>query len=84
MSRLSSYPGPGRGPSRVIHAFVSMIGILGMFAAVTGALFGPWIAEGEEDEDGFQFWDTCEGEYGKETGCEREEQYRLLRLVEVP
>lgn len=60
-----------------------MVGILGMFAAVTGALFGPWLADDDEEEDLFQFWDRGEDER-KAGAREREERYALLRLSEVP
>lgn len=82
--RLASYDGSGRGFARYAHITVSMLGILGMFAAIVGALLGPCLAgtgEDDMDEDRFCYW-AQDGD-DEPCGREREEIYANLRLVET-
>lgn len=61
-----------------------MLGILGMFAAIVGALLGPCLADtgdDDADEDRFCYW-AQDGD-DEPLGQEREHIYASLRLVEM-
>lgn len=66
---------------RIANAFVSGIGISGMFAALVGALFGTWLDETRRDsaQEGymFVFWDKSDP--FEDEGEEREEYYAPMR-----
>eukprot|EP00177_Eucheuma_denticulatum_P008073 GFKZ01014708.1.p1 GENE.GFKZ01014708.1~~GFKZ01014708.1.p1 ORF type:complete len:148 (+),score=10.73 GFKZ01014708.1:328-771(+) len=83
--RLAGYEGSGRGLSRYTHLALSMLGILGMFAAIVGALLGPCLADTSDhdiDEDNYFFW--AQEDDLLRCGLDREQLYARLRLVEVP
>ncbi|CAN8070258.1 unnamed protein product [Agarophyton chilense] len=89
LQRLSRFDGGARGAARVVHAFVAMIGILGMFSAIVGALAAPWLNETGEDgleEDRFSYWATDEDDQNDDRCCGhmREQRYWLVRLLDSP
>lgn len=89
LQRLSRYEGSGRGSARVVHAVVSMIGVLGMFSAIVGAIAGPWVADTADDtidDDRFSYWVREEDDEDEErcSGALREERYWLVRLLDLP
>lgn len=83
--RLSLYEGVGRGFACYAYIGLSMLGIVGMFAAIVGALIAPClvdVVDEEYDEEGFRFWagdldESCEG-------AEREKLYAMLAWIDVP
>lgn len=82
--RLANYDGAGRGFACYAHIAVSMLGILGMFAAIVGALLGPSLADTDDDdsdEDRFRYW-AQDGD-DEPCGQKREQIYASLRLVEM-
>lgn len=89
LQRLSRFEGSGRPSVRVVHAAVSMIGVLGMFSAIVGAIVGPWVADTADDtidEDRFSYWVREDDDEDDERCCGvlREERYWLVRLLDLP
>lgn len=86
VARLSFYDGYGNGNAGFTHVGVSVVGIVGMFAAIVGALLGPWLADGGDegmDEDGFSFWAGDDDEADvRLCGRAREERLWMVRLFE--
>jgi len=85
--RLSIYEGNGCGFARVAHVAVSIIGILGMFSAILGAVLGQWVTDPRDDaleEESFAYWVVEEDDEDGDGTCGsiREEQYKLLRIYE--
>jgi hypothetical protein len=84
LARLRAHKGPASHRHRLAQALVSAVGIVGMFAAIVGAMLGLWLEEaGDSDddgEDGFRYWDVSES--GPHDSAAREEQYLLLRIGE--
>lgn len=60
LRKISYYDGSGKGNVRITHFLVSLVGIVGMFAAVTGALLAPWLAQAgntvTDDDEPFAYW----------------------------
>ncbi|KAI0561430.1 hypothetical protein FGB62_82g063 [Gracilaria domingensis] len=89
LQRLSRFDGRARGSVRIVHACVAMIGILGMFSAILGALVAPWLNETGDDgleEDRFSYWVTDEDDQFDDRCCgvAREQRYWLVRLLDSP
>lgn len=90
MLRLSHFSGSGKGFARIAHVVVSLVGIIGMFSAIVGALIGPWLADtGEDgmDEDRFAYWvrpDDDDERDDRTCGLAREDKYGLQRLLDTP
>jgi hypothetical protein len=84
LARLRAHKGPLSHRHRLAQALVSSVGIVGMFAAIVGAMLGLWLDEaGDSDEDGddgFRYWDVSDS--GPHDSAAREEQYLLLRIGE--
>jgi hypothetical protein len=84
VARLGLYRGHGRRRARAAYAAVSAVGVMGMFAAIVGAMLGVWLDEACEDgdeEDGFSYWDDGEWDLDGDLGWEREEHYAGMREV---
>lgn len=88
---LSFYEGTGRGHTRVVHLFVTLLGVYGMFAAILGALLTPWLVDAgniDLDDDRFSYWvrtGAQEDDLDDHRACPvyREQKFRLLRLLDV-
>jgi hypothetical protein len=90
MAKLGSHRGSGKGRNGWLYAAVSGVGIVGMFAAIVGAMIGLWLDEASEDgeeEDQFCYWDVAEAEIETSAGlvaavgAEREEHYMQMRAA---
>jgi hypothetical protein len=90
MAKLGSHRGSGKGRNGWLYAAVSGVGIVGMFAAIVGAMIGLWLDEASEDgeeEDQFCYWDVADGEIETSAGpiaavgAEREEHYMQMRAA---
>lgn len=83
VARLAAFRGSGTATARGAHAFVSALGVLGMFAAIVGAMLGLWLDEAgdgdDDDADGFCYW---ESDMDADDGAEREAHYGVMRLGE--
>jgi hypothetical protein len=80
LARLRAFKGPVRARSRGVHALVSAVGIVGMFAAIAGAMLGLWLDEAIDSEDEgecFSYWDVTEPSLLESVS--REEQYGIIR-----
>lgn len=83
VARLGIERGKKRLPKRGVFAAVSGIGVVGMYAAIVGAMLGVWldeVSEDADDADGYSYWDCGEGA-DNEAGWEREDHYAGMREV---
>ncbi len=72
-----------RGFGLISHAVVVAVGLLGMFAAVVGAMIGQRLPETVDESDGFEFWASdSDDECGLALGNQRESTYGPLRVCE--
>lgn len=77
---LQSHDGSLQGPPMIAHAFVVAIGLLGMFAAVTGAIVGQRLPETIDEGETFEYWaDETDDESGYACPDQREMAYAQLR-----
>lgn len=74
MRRLREFRGRLRGHAIVTHGVLVTVGLIGMFAAVVGALIGGQLGETMHEDDRFGAWDSDE-----ECGEEREQVYGALQ-----
>jgi hypothetical protein len=84
VAKLGLYKGRGNPASTVVYAVVSTIGVMGMFAAIVGAMLGVWLDDASadaDDEDRYSYWDNGEWDIEGELGWEREYYYSGMREV---
>jgi hypothetical protein len=80
LARLRAFKGPIRARCRGVQALVSAVGVVGMFAAIAGAMLGLWLDEAIESEDEgecFSYWDDTDD--SPLESIFREEHYGIIR-----
>lgn len=83
VARLGIGRAKGKLQKRGVFAAVSGMGVIGMYAAIVGAMVGVWLEEVNEDaddDDGFSYWDNIE-DTEEDMGRERERHYGGMREV---
>lgn len=82
IAKAGVYRGLSPGVSRFANAFVSGLGVMGMFSAIVGSMLGVWLdetADHSDDSDGYCYWDYEEWDVDGDVGWEREQHYAGMR-----
>lgn len=63
LRKLSYYEGHGKGNVRITLLLVSLVGIVGVFSAITAGMMAPWLTNAGytiiDDDEEFQYWMTA-------------------------
>lgn len=84
IEELKIFQGRAHGLGMISHGIVVAVGLMGMFAAVLGAMIGHRIPETEDDREGFAYWASDsddDGWFGN--GGQRESTYGPLRICDA-